>query len=77
MDTSLRRTLWSVPRGVRLKRLYCTMMKTINVAMLLSVTLISGKECNDFKLTKAGKKLERNNDNLQYSCKYQILPVFG
>ena len=40
------------------------MMKTINVAMLLSVTLISGKECNDFKLTKAGKKLERNNDNL-------------
>ena len=32
------------------------MMKTINVAMLFSVTIMKGKECNDFKLKKAGKK---------------------
>ena len=34
-------------------------MKIINSTMIFSVTLMSGKECNDFKLTKKGKNLIR------------------
>ena len=34
-------------------------MKIIYVALLFSVILMSEKECNDFKLTKTGKKVNQ------------------
>ena len=58
--------------------LHMLMKAIINVAMVFSVTLMSEKECNDFKVTKTRKEilLERKNDYLQHSCIHQILAAF-